>query len=135
MCHKIYPCFFFICHSFGLSFNIFSKWYFFFIWVQNFKIVHLIQKERFSAWVQKCDEFEKYFAQNSKRHHKIHTGEYRLYFRVLRGLLNLFLKNPPIFTSYVFPIYNSKLHNICSTSNLVHSPFNMKNLLQKLLIF
>ena len=24
---------------------------------------------------------------------------------------------------YVFPIYNSKLHDICSTSNLVHPPF------------
>ena len=27
---------------------------------------------------------------------------------------------------YVFPIYNSKLHDICSTSNLVYPPFKAK---------
>ena len=31
------------------------------------------------------------------------------------------LKKPPIFT--VFPIYSSKLHAICPTSNIVHPPF------------
>ena len=25
---------------------------------------------------------------------------------------------------YVFPIYNSKSHDICSNSNIVHAPFN-----------
>ena len=44
--------------------------------------------------------------------------------------LNLFKKSPYIY--YVFPIYNNKLHNICSSFNLVHSPFNMMNLLYKL---
>ena len=27
---------------------------------------------------------------------------------------------------YVFPIYNGKLHDICSTSNLVHPPFKKR---------
>ena len=42
------------------------------------------------------------------------------YFRVFEGCKIINKKILP----YVFPIYNSKLHDICSTWNVVHPPFN-----------
>ena len=39
---------------------------------------------------------------------------------------NLFLKKLFLNLYYIFPIYNSKLYDICSTSNLVHPPYESK---------
>ena len=35
---------------------------------------------------------------------------------------------------YCFPIYNCKLHDICSTSNLMHPPFNLRNYIVYMLL-
>ena len=54
----------------------------------------------------------------------IHFSDIRIYRLLILGYFadcKMFENNPNF--CYVFPIYNSKLHDICSTSNFVHPPF------------
>ena len=55
----------------------------------------------------------------------VRTSEYRLLIIGYFADYNIFFWKIPNFY-YVFPIYNSKLHDICSTSNLVHPPLKVE---------